>query len=64
MEEKIYERQVTKLSVSRRVVDNEQIDRHFTKKDIDELYVFNRKPPLSERINELGLPQLPKVRSS
>ncbi|CAF4244926.1 unnamed protein product, partial [Rotaria sordida] len=40
MEEKIYQRQVVKQSVSKRVIDDHQIDRHFTWKDIKELYDF------------------------
>ena len=45
MEEKIYERQITKLSVSCRVVDEQQIQRHYLQKGIEELYSFERKPP-------------------
>ncbi|CAB3365277.1 Hypothetical predicted protein [Cloeon dipterum] len=41
MEEKIYDRQVTKLALSGRVVDKQAIDRHFTQADLEELYSFN-----------------------
>lgn len=56
MEEKIYERQVTKLSISCRVVDEQQIDRHFSRNEIEELYTFNRKIP-----DENETPKLPNV---
>ncbi|CAF3656265.1 unnamed protein product [Rotaria sordida] len=51
MEEKIYQRQVVKQSISQRVVDDHQLDRHFTQSDIKELYKF--KPE-----------QLPEARST
>lgn len=57
MEEKIYERQITKLSISCRVIDEQQIDRHFSRNEIAELYTFNQKKPSPE------IPKLPKVSS-
>lgn len=57
MEEKIYDRQITKLAVASRVVDEMQIERHFTDEEIRELYIF--KPDTSDNAET---PQLPKVR--
>ena len=57
MEEKIYDRQVTKQSLSARVVDEHQIESHFTMNELEELYEF-KDEPLSER----PIPDVPKDR--
>uniref|UniRef100_A0A671WV30 DNA helicase n=1 Tax=Sparus aurata TaxID=8175 RepID=A0A671WV30_SPAAU len=62
MEEKIYDRQVTKQSLSFRVVDQQQIERHFTTNELAELYTF--EPDMlddpSERKSKKATPLLPK----
>ena len=40
MEEKIYQRQVNKQSLSQRVLDEHQLDRHFTSQELADLYRF------------------------
>jgi transcriptional regulator ATRX len=41
MEEKIYHRQVAKQSLALRVIDEHQLDRHFTSTELRELYIFD-----------------------
>ncbi|XP_044263251.1 transcriptional regulator ATRX homolog isoform X2 [Tribolium madens] len=54
MEMKIYERQVTKQAISKRVIDEQQIDRHYNQNDLAELYKFDPKP------GERPIPLVPK----
>lgn len=56
MEQKIYERQISKLSLAFRVVDEHQIDRHFNAKDQEELYEFD--PNTTEPKSTLNLPKV------
>ncbi|KAF5274101.1 hypothetical protein FQR65_LT04499 [Abscondita terminalis] len=44
MEMKIYERQVNKQAISKRVIDEQQIDRHYNQNDLAELYKFDPDP--------------------
>merc|ERR1712032_728019 len=57
MEEKIYDRQVTKQSLSARVVDEHQIESHFTMNELEELYEFKDEP-----LSEKPIPTVPKDR--
>ncbi|CAG2106633.1 unnamed protein product [Medioppia subpectinata] len=57
MEEKIYERQIIKQSLSCRVVDEQSIQRHFKASEMSELYVF--APDTSK---DRPTPKVPKDR--
>lgn len=57
MEEKIYERQVTKQAISKRVLDEQQIDRHYKENDLMELYQYDLEPA-----TEREVPILPRDR--
>lgn len=56
MEQKIYERQISKLSMAFRVVDEHQIVRHFNAKEQEELYEFN--PNTDEPKETFNLPKV------
>lgn len=58
MEEKVYDRQVAKQSLSSRVVDEQQVERHFSTNDLNELYRFTPPGPIEDR----PTPALPKDR--
>ncbi|CAN8012098.1 unnamed protein product, partial [Ixodes pacificus] len=57
MEEKIYVRQVAKQSLACRVVDEQQIERHFNAADLMELYSFS-----PESKSNMPTPMVPKDR--
>jgi len=59
MEQKIYERQISKLSTAFRVVDEHQIDRHFNLKCQEELYEFD--PNTTKPKSTLNLPKVPNL---
>uniref|UniRef100_A0A5K3F2A4 PHD-type domain-containing protein n=1 Tax=Mesocestoides corti TaxID=53468 RepID=A0A5K3F2A4_MESCO len=62
MEEKMYDRQVTKQSLALRVVDEQQVDRHFKEEDLRELYTFEPDIQDAESANRKPPPALPKDR--
>ena len=62
MEEKIYERQVMKQSLAQRVLDEQQVARHFTSADLAELYKFT--PNFWDPEKDEYVPVLPKVSES
>ncbi|XP_072388064.1 uncharacterized protein [Diabrotica undecimpunctata] len=55
MEEKIYQRTVTKLAIAHRVIDKHQIDRHYKSMDLQELYACR---PSAD--NERPTPNVPE----
>lgn len=50
MEEKIYQRQIAKESLSQRVIDEKQMERHFTDRELREMYEF--KPDIYDADNQ------------
>lgn len=56
IEQKIYERQLTKLATAKRVIDGHIMDRHFTPEELRSLYITKKLLPRRER-NEPILPE-------
>lgn len=56
MEEKVYNRQITKLSLACRVVDEQQIERHYVRGELEELYRFDGYSDLQNKPT-LAVPQ-------
>ncbi|XP_065355024.1 transcriptional regulator ATRX homolog [Calliphora vicina] len=57
MEQKLYERQVAKQATAKRVIDEQQISRHYNQSDLLELYTYELQPTVPREI-----PILPKDR--
>ncbi|XP_037945217.1 transcriptional regulator ATRX homolog [Teleopsis dalmanni] len=57
MEQKVYERQVAKQATAKRVIDEQQISRHYNQSDLQELYTYELRPS-----TEREVPILPKDR--
>lgn len=57
MEQKLYERQVAKQATAKRVIDEQQISRHYNQSDLLELYTYELTPSVPRQI-----PILPKDR--
>ncbi|KAM7362156.1 ATRX chromatin remodeler XNP isoform 1-T2 [Cochliomyia hominivorax] len=57
MEQKLYERQVAKQATAKRVIDEQQISRHYNQSDLQELYTYELEPSVPREI-----PILPKDR--
>ncbi|CAH8578796.1 unnamed protein product [Heterobilharzia americana] len=62
IEEKIYDRQVTKQSLSLRVIDELQIGRHFSDADLQELFTFEPDVWSPDGQDKRPTPLLPKDR--
>jgi len=57
VEQKVYERQVAKQATAKRVIDEQQISRHYNQTDLMELYSYELQPT-----TEREMPILPKDR--
>lgn len=48
MEEQIYKRQITKLTLSKRIIDAKQTNRHFEENDLAKLYSIENIEPIGD----------------
>lgn len=57
MEEKIIRRQISKLSLSSRVVDEHQVQRHFRFDDVNEMYIYDEDSDEDEDVQMATRPE-------
>ena len=61
MEEKMYNRQVTKESIAKRVTESAQTKRNYTQQELEEMYEFEPAALIDEEIGAAPRLNPPKV---